>query len=487
MSLSKQTDNRNTIVEETTGVGHRISALEQKVEKIKSFLVKIEKFLDDKDRLEKQNLGGKEKEESSVLDELQQYLRDAKVTKNQKEEIQASRAIASHAGGSPESSDPILEQNHLMTVPEEKNGSLTQSHQWVTQKNDESLTRRFEPLFDGGNAEGWVIRVEQYFERGKVTEQKLFGIVNTEKKDTQEENHSAEMDRNACQVFDEITQEGKKVAKKRKKKRWKASLKVQERLEKQLSSEEKLKTSLSCEEIRNGFYVNRKQGDIKKSIYASQVFDKRSRKKKRETRKRKNKKFTKAKRSKYKRWKGDPLNFELDNTTINLVKSMGRKDLPKYPQREASLGKELIERGGNKRALALSLVDKEIARAALEGKNKSLVWSDCNEERQVWERLDIALICRARMKMSAAGQVGERLPKANISKQLYGSAAMLALLIDRRHQARQGMQAQAGHEEALVKCQVQHENTKLVAKQSLHFNLEDKVKFKGGSIVRSSG
>ncbi|CAA7024012.1 unnamed protein product [Microthlaspi erraticum] len=109
------------------------------------------------------------------------------------------------------------------------------------------------------------------------------------------------------------------------------------------------------------------------------------------------------------------------------------------------------------------------------------------KEKEVWERLDIALICRARMKMSAAGQVGERLPKANISKQLYGSAAMLALLIDRRHQARQGMQAQAGHEEALVKCQVQHENTKLVAKQSLHFNLEDKVKFKGGSIVRSSG
>ncbi|CAA7024011.1 unnamed protein product [Microthlaspi erraticum] len=310
MSPPKQTDDGNTIVEETTGVGHRISALEQKVEKIKSFLVKIEKFLDDKDRLEKQNLGGKEKEESSVLDELQQCLRDAKVTKNQKEEIQASRAIASHAGGSPESSDPILEQDHLMTVPEEKNGSLTQSHQWVTQKNDESLTRRFEPLFDGGNAEGWVIRVEQYFERGKVTEQKLFGIVNTEKKDTQEENQSAEMDRNACQVFDEITQEGKKVAKKRKKKIWKASLKVHERLEKQLSSEEKRKTSLSCEEIRNGFYVNRKQGDIKKSIYASQVFDKRSRKKKRETRKRKNKKFTKAKRSKYKRWKGDPLNFQ---------------------------------------------------------------------------------------------------------------------------------------------------------------------------------
>lgn len=155
-------------------------------------------------------------EESKVLDRLHQYLRDDdKATKNQKEEIQTSGAIASHVGGSPKSIDL---HNYLLTVPEEKNDPLTQSHQLGAQKNDESLTRRFEPLFDGGDAESWVLRVEQYFERGKVTEEKLFGSLNTEKKG---ENQSAEMDRNACQEFDKMTQGGKSVTNKRKKKRWK--------------------------------------------------------------------------------------------------------------------------------------------------------------------------------------------------------------------------------------------------------------------------
>ncbi|CAA7032479.1 unnamed protein product [Microthlaspi erraticum] len=259
--------------EETTGVGDRISALKRKVEKIKSFLVKMEKFLDDKDRLEKQNLGGKEKEESSVLDELQQYLRDAKVTKNQKEEIQASRAIASHAGGSPESSDPILEQNQLMTFPEEKNGRSTQKTKVPVFVSEKVADER-----------GMPISVENLLSEEQLGDQK---------------EADAERTKPACQLFDQMIVRGKVVTNKRKKKRWKASLEIQEGLEKHLSSEEKERTSPSWIEVRNRFGAKGKKRVVNQDMYACQVLDKTSMVQKRATRKKK-KKFTKVKRSKYK-------------------------------------------------------------------------------------------------------------------------------------------------------------------------------------------
>ncbi|CAA7055405.1 unnamed protein product [Microthlaspi erraticum] len=62
-------------------------------------------------------------------------------------------------------------------------------------------------------------------------------------------NESAEMDSIACQVFDEMTLVRIRGIKKRKKKRWKASLEIHERFEKHSLSAEKEKTSHSCGEM----------------------------------------------------------------------------------------------------------------------------------------------------------------------------------------------------------------------------------------------
>uniref|UniRef100_A0A1J3FWF6 Retrotransposon gag domain-containing protein n=3 Tax=Noccaea caerulescens TaxID=107243 RepID=A0A1J3FWF6_NOCCA len=661
------------------------------------FLDRIQKFLDNEERLEKQNLGGEEMEESRVLDRLHQYLReDDKATKNQKEEIQTSGAIASHVGGSTKSNDPILEQNHPMTETQDKI-----------------------PVFVSEPAAGVVV-CQKVAEDPFVSLENLF----QEEQSDEQKGTDAERTKSACQVFDQMIVRGKMVTNKRKKKRWKASLEIHERLEKHLSSGEKERTSLSWIEVWNGFCVNGKQWDVNKEIYVCQVFDKRSRERKKATRKRKkNKKFKRATRSKSKcgkvnhmtrqtqeeykvrklsnkslmqrckiviclasyshqvtekrflrkftkkkkkrtrleeheregikhelvfakliwghktilkklaRWKkhkfkqkhnkqivnlGNPKldpelfekgfnewfkkkqgyeraysrddkllqpsglamqnrellaakkrkrhqfrhkhkkqknckeginekfhwlywiwlllftqrknrkrrkkyvesqtrtreilcvvemkrcswerlvklgkvrdkddlslclkiglcgNVELDNTKMNLVKSMGRKDLPMYLEREASLGRELMERGGNKRACALSL-GNEITRAALEGKNKSLIWDDCDAERHDCERLVILLklsspygevtsthiVCLLGFIISlgeknkheqteellgfrtAAGRVREKLPKTkNIRKKLQRRATVLAQRMDHLQQAIQGRKAQAGH------------------------------------------
>lgn len=114
-------------------------------------------------------------------------------------------------------------------------------------------------------------------EMGKLRPEEFSGFVNTERKGThqQEEGKQSEteMAKNACQVFDQMTLRGIWGTKKRKKKRWKTSLEIQEGLEKHLSSGEQEKTSPSCERISNEFGVSGKQGDVNKDVCKRQLFN----------------------------------------------------------------------------------------------------------------------------------------------------------------------------------------------------------------------
>lgn len=175
-------------------------------------------------------------------------------------------------------------------------------------------------------------------------------------------------------------------------------------------------------------------------------------------------------------------NVELDNTKMNLLKSMERKHF-QYSEKEASLGRGLMERGGIKRACAFSLGkevigaavksrNKSLIEAAVKSRNKSLIRDDCDVERHDWEHLVITLklscphgeVCLLGFMISlgkknkheqtqgllcfetAAGRVREKFPKTNnIRKKLQRRATVLVQRMDHLQQAIQGMKAQAGH------------------------------------------
>lgn len=98
----------------------------------------------------------------------------------------------------------------------------------VAQKNDEGLVQRFGNSFSGFNGDdskSLVGRVEQYYERGKLTKEEFHGFNDTQQKEhMQDEDKWPETEMSNCahQLFDQMTVRGKQNAeKKKKKKRWK--------------------------------------------------------------------------------------------------------------------------------------------------------------------------------------------------------------------------------------------------------------------------
>ncbi|CAA7053502.1 unnamed protein product [Microthlaspi erraticum] len=161
-----------------TEVMKAVEALQRDVERIEVLEKSIEEM--------RQQMG-----KLSVLDRLERHLDEVDRSKQKAEEIVIGSVKLSSTGKQREEDDPgsatVVDQNvssllhtttEVVTAKLEGDTVVTVSGEPAKKDRNEPLTRKIEiPVFDGENAESWVLRVEQYFEMGDFSEEEKLRAV----------------------------------------------------------------------------------------------------------------------------------------------------------------------------------------------------------------------------------------------------------------------------------------------------------------------
>lgn len=148
---------------------------------------------------------------------------------------------------------------HLFLDPiQQKSGPYVKVDRWMgiqqtASQMDEPRVQKWEaPWSSVGDEESWSSRVEHYFERGKGVMEELFELGDTNSKEEYQQRKvklaETEVNSGACKVLDQMSK-GVKVTLKKKKKRWKALIGIQRRLEEKKDYERKCTSSDSEEAL----------------------------------------------------------------------------------------------------------------------------------------------------------------------------------------------------------------------------------------------
>lgn len=151
----------------------------------------VETLQQDMGRIDTLEKRMEEMRQQSVLDRLEQYMNELELAKQRSEEIVIGSVKLAHRGNQKEDEEPGSASNtgqdrtptnkptqikDAEKKEETTPGGASTRKSWADR--NEPLTRKIEiPVFDGENAESWVLRVEQYFELGSFTEEEKLRAV----------------------------------------------------------------------------------------------------------------------------------------------------------------------------------------------------------------------------------------------------------------------------------------------------------------------